>query len=71
MLSFAAQAGRWTLADRHYFEQNHARVVSTAMCRSGGKAAEGGVPTKGLLLAVGFTNGVFALHQLVSSLSSP
>lgn len=58
--SFGAQSGQWKLADRHYFQQNHARVVSSAIARH---SKAGG--TAGLLLAVGFTNGVFSLNQLV------
>lgn len=63
-VSFAAQAGKWKLADRHYFQQNHARVVSCSIARSASKVA-GENETSGLILAVGFTNGVFSLNQLV------
>ena len=62
--SFAAQSGKWKLADRHYFQQNHARVVSCSIARSASKA-DGENETSGLILAVGFTNGVFSLNQLV------
>lgn len=63
-VSFAAQAGKWKLADRHYFQQNHARVVSCSIARSASKA-DGENETSGVILAVGFTNGVFSLNQLV------
>ena len=63
VVSFTSQAGRWTLADRHYFQQNHARVVSTAIARN--SSIGGSKGTSGLLLAVGFTNGIFSLNQLV------
>ena len=67
--AFASTAGRWKLADRHHFQQNHARVVSCSIARNHSKdgegAEEGEAGTDGLLLAVGFTNGVFSLNQLV------
>ena len=69
VFSFASTAGRWKLADRHHFQQNHARVVSCSIARNHSKdgegAEEGEAGTDGLLLAVGFTNGVFSLNQLV------